>query len=328
MQSSKENNLLSLLYCRNCNEFFNSENNDNNVLKCPKCEKTVPVVSGIPRFVGYQNYTNSFGFQWNKYSNLQLDSYNHTSFSRDRLFTITGWNEKELDRKLVLDAGCGAGRFTEVLLDVSANVISVDMSLAVEACHTKMYGKANLVCQASILDLPFQPGTFDYVLCIGVIQHTPSPFDTISKLAQMVKPGGSIGLWIYELSWKSFIGTVGWKYLFRQFTKRINHIKLLKVIKKSVKLFWPLLNWARHKGKFGKILLRLLPFSSAYLVELNLSDDDFKNWVELDTFDMYSPQFDKPQRFEKVKKHLINLDFENIVRGKHGGISISAIKKR
>ncbi|MBA2432681.1 MAG: methyltransferase domain-containing protein [Chthoniobacterales bacterium] len=93
------------------------------------------IVRGVPRFVEPDNYASSFGLQWNRHSAVQLDSRNGTRFSRERFYSITEWNPAELKDRLVLDIGCGAGRFAEVALSDGAEVIAVDLSSAVDAAY-------------------------------------------------------------------------------------------------------------------------------------------------------------------------------------------------
>src|SRR4030095_1644460 len=86
------------------------------ILVCPGGH-TFPCRNGIPRFVANSNYAAAFGAQWKKYRLTQLDSYTGTTISRDRAQRCIGeklW--RELDGKQVLECGCGAGRFTEILL--------------------------------------------------------------------------------------------------------------------------------------------------------------------------------------------------------------------
>jgi hypothetical protein len=87
---------------------------DNGALLCDKgCR--FPVIRGIPRFVSDDLYASSFGLQWNTFRKTQLDSCTGTTISKDRLTRILGGLDW-LDGKTVLEAGCGAGRFSEVLL--------------------------------------------------------------------------------------------------------------------------------------------------------------------------------------------------------------------
>lgn len=90
------------------------------------------------------------------------------------------------------------------------------------------------------------------------------------------------------------------------------------------KLCWPVNRFARHAGLPGKIVMRLLPVASAHLQDVPLSREDFREWVRLDTFDMYSPAHDHPQTFPVVKSWLLDAGFTDVVRHCHGGISITA----
>jgi len=125
------------------------------------------------------------------YQKTQLDSYTGKSISHVRLARLMGGDLRSVSNQFVLEAGCGAGRFTEILLQSGARVLAADLSEAVDAnygnCHH--YDKYEVV-QANLLHLPVAPQQFDQVICIGVIQHTPSPEETIVALCGYVKPGG------------------------------------------------------------------------------------------------------------------------------------------
>jgi 2-polyprenyl-3-methyl-5-hydroxy-6-metoxy-1,4-benzoquinol methylase len=152
-------------------------------ISSPSCE-------GFPRFVSGSSYAEAFGEQWKRYRKTQLDSYTKTTISRDRLRRCLGeetWHC--LKRKHVLECGCGAGRFTKILLAQGACVTSIDLSKAVDANAENCPPSAtHRIAQADIEALPFLPHGFDVVLCLGVI-HTPNPERTIAHLAQQVKPG-------------------------------------------------------------------------------------------------------------------------------------------
>src|SRR5260221_10215924 len=161
-------------------------------LTCPSGCST-PVISGIPRFVGSANYASGFGLQWNAFRKTQLDSYTGTTISRDRLEKCLGGSLEVLRGKSVIEVGCGAGRFTEVMLAEGARVFACDLSQAVEAnydnCH---HWPGYFVCQADARRIPAAPHAFDFVICIGVIQHTPNPEETIESLSRYLRPGGML----------------------------------------------------------------------------------------------------------------------------------------
>src|SRR5262245_14526583 len=138
------------------------------------------------------NYTAAFGAQWKRYRRTQLDSYTGFPISRTRaLRCIGGENLSWMYGKRVLECGCGAGRFTEILLSLGSTVVSIDLSDAVEANRDNFPpNELHQIAQADIEHLPFRPETFDVVFCLGVIQHTPNPEYTIACLFEQLKPGG------------------------------------------------------------------------------------------------------------------------------------------
>jgi SAM-dependent methyltransferase len=157
------------------------------------CGCTFPVRRGIPRFVWDETYADAFGLQWNGYRKTQLDSHTGVPISKDRLARCVGGRLEDLRSASVLEVGCGAGRFTEVLLKAGARVFAVDLSSAVEANYANCSrAHGYFVCQADVLSLPVADGSFDAVIALGMIQHTPSPEQTIEALANSVRPGGLV----------------------------------------------------------------------------------------------------------------------------------------
>lgn len=288
-----------------------------------------PVKSGIPRFVPAANYADSFGYQWNKYARIQLDSANGSSSSRDRFYSITEWDSRDLLGAKVLDVGCGAGRFAEIALAAGANVTAIDMSGAVDACKTNLSGHRNLnVVQASIYELPFRDESFDYVYSIGVIQHTPDPERAVKEICKLVRPGGQVGLWIYDRNWKSYVGTIAFKYLLRPVTRNMSRDQVERFSNFLEMLCWPINRQVRSWGAAGKFIMRMLPVSCFYLQGVPLSDADFREWVRLDTFDMYSPAHDHPQKYRTVETWLQDAGFVEITRHPHTGVSLTATRPR
>lgn len=293
-------------------------------MTCATCRTAHPIVDGIPRFVSPENYASSFGYQWKQFSRIQLDSANGTRFSEERFRAISGWTPEDLAGKLVLDAGCGAGRFAEVVVRDGARLVACDLSEAVEACRQNLLPAEPLICQASIYELPFAPGSFDYVYCIGVVQHTPDPERTIRKLAGMVRPGGFLALWIYERDWKAYVGTLGFRTLLRPLVSRLPRSAQLTFCRWLVRLFLPLARLALRCGAPGRYLARMLPIASAHIFSVPLGSADFDTWVFLDTFDMYTPAFDRSQRFDVVARILREEGLERIERHPHGAIAVTA----
>lgn len=152
-----------------------------------------PIQDGIPRFVPTENYADDFGAQWNRFARTQLDSHTGLLITRDRLNRCLAGQLDQLAGKLVLETGPGAGRFTEVLLAAGAEVHSFDYSSAVTANAANNGASSRLtLAQGDMRQPPYAAEAYDVVICLGVIQHTPSPKQSIAALWKMVKPGGRL----------------------------------------------------------------------------------------------------------------------------------------
>tara|TARA_R110000796_G_scaffold118864_1_gene232727 strand:- start:88955 stop:89380 length:426 start_codon:yes stop_codon:yes gene_type:complete len=112
----------------------------------------------IPSYAkDFLDYSESFGLQWNKFTKTQLDSYTNTQISEKRLKRLIGDNIDKIKDKLVLEIGCGSGRFTEVLLKYGDTVVSVDMSTAVIANKKNFpITEKHIIIQADMNSLPFR----------------------------------------------------------------------------------------------------------------------------------------------------------------------------
>ena len=275
-------------------------------LRCCFCKAAYTVKGGIPRFVSNENYATSFSYQWKRHRQTQLDSFSGMSLSRDRLFAVSGWPQRmEGDR--ILEAGSGAGRFTEVLLRTGADVYSFDYSSAVEANHENNGARLNLhLFQADIFKIPFPPASFDRVICLGVLQHTPDPRGAFASLAQHVRPGGELVIDVYR---RNLASLLHWKYLLRFVTRRMDQQTLYDVIKRVTPRLVPISAFLR--ARLGRAGMRLIPILQ--YAHWGLPPHLNEQWAILDTFDMYSPAHDHPQSMRAVRAWYCDAGFQDIV---------------
>ena len=131
------------------------------------------------------SYAASFGRQWNRYDVVRPEEDEATFVVK------TGVPPEQLSGRLVLDAGCGGGRYARLVGSHGARVIGVDLSAAVlkAADHCKSLPNVAIV-QADLLELPLADSAFDLVYSIGVLHHTPDPRRAFREIARKVKPGG------------------------------------------------------------------------------------------------------------------------------------------
>ena len=279
----------------------------------------VPIRRGVPRFVPAQNYAGNFGYQWQRFSRTQLDSASQwNSQSESRLYAETDW-QRNLHGQRILEAGCGMGRFTEVLARTGAEVHTFDYSAAVDVSRQNNGEPPNVsFAQADIYAPPYEEGSFEKVLCLGVIQHCPDPEGAFRSLCRFLKPGGEIVFDVYRLSWKSlFYG----KYYVRPFVRGFSNDRLHSVVERHVNRVHRLTRPVHAVSPgLGRKLSGVLAVSD-YRGLFGLEDGPAREFSELDTFDMWSPTYDKPQTLSRIKKWMMSAALQNVrVRPGYNGI--------
>ncbi len=289
------------------------------------------ILNEIPRFCAVENYSESFGYQWNLFDQTQLDSHLGGKFSIQRFYAETGWKPDTLDNSTVLEVGCGAGRFTEVFLSTTKGKLhSIDYSSAVDANlrNNKGFGSRLILAQASIYELPFPDHSFDRVFCLGVLQHTPSFSQAVAALVKKTRIGGEVVVDFYPVNgWYTKIHS---KYLLRPITKRVPKRTLLRIIRFNVPWMLRMFDFLCLL-RMG-ILTRFIPITDIRGFPQNLTPKQRTEWAVMDTFDGLSPQYDNPQRLEAViEMFLVNgckVNFAGRVKYESGSaMVIRAVKQ-
>jgi SAM-dependent methyltransferase len=270
---------------------------------------------------GARNYAEAFGLQWRTYRKTQLDSYTGTTLSRDRARRCLGedcWAALQRgDLINVLEVGCGAGRFTEILLATGARVTSVDMSSAVEANQDNFpHSESHRIVQADVRQLPFVPRQFDVVFCLGVIQHTPYPEETIGKLYEQVKPGGWLVIDHYTYTLSELTKSA---LLFRMLFTRLSPEMGLRCCEGLVNVLLPVHKVARRSGIAHALLTRVSPVLDYYRA-LPLGDHLQREWALLDTHDSLTDRYKHFRTKGQIAHCLRTLDADAIwcARGGNG----------
>lgn len=260
-----------------------------------RCGKQFKVVDFIPRFVPGDEYVKSFSFEWKVHNKTQVDSFSGYEISHQQFQERIDFPLSALCQKLVLDAGCGTGRYTEVALKHGAVVIGVDLSYAVDVAFKNMGGNSNVhFIQADIFKLPFRDCIFDFIFSFGVLHHSLDAAEAFKCLAGLLKPGGKLSIFVYSSYNKGIVYTSAfWRFFTTRMPKRL--LYYLSYI--SVPLYYiykiPVL------GSIGKMLL-VIPMWKDW------------RWRVLDTFDWYSPKYQTKHTHWEVFRWFEESGFKDI----------------
>lgn len=141
----------------------------------------------------------NFGFEWTAYARFGWDDPDYTIERERPVFHLKSmFSPEDLAGTLVLDAGCGNGRYAYWAARCGARVIGLDLSDAarVAAANTREVPQIRIV-QGDIFNPPFAAGTFDAVFSIGSLMCTGDAPRAFASLARVLKPGGQISVHVY-----------------------------------------------------------------------------------------------------------------------------------
>ena len=125
-----------------------------------------------------------------------------------------------LKDKLILDVGCGMGRYMNIANTYGGEVIGFDLSRAVEkAKKDTAHNPFSHVIQADIMSPPFKKQFFDFIYSIGVLHHTPNTKESFKRIVPLLKIGGTISLCIYAKSHYPIKNLI--ERMFRKITTRL-----------------------------------------------------------------------------------------------------------
>lgn len=291
---------LYLLACPDCKTRLELQDDPGDVissgtLSCVQCRTTFRIERSIPRFVSSDSYVRSFSFEWNRFRTTQLDSVDGRDESRKRFARSFNFSLEQLCGRLVLDAGCGMGRFAEIALANGATVVGADLSLAIEAAHRNLnrHPHAHFV-QADLSKLPFQPETFDVIYSLGVLHHTPDARKSFLNLVKYLKRGGVISITLYSAYNRFYVRATNF---WRRVTPKLPARLLYALSHAAIPLYY---------------LYRLPVIGLACQGVLPISMHPDPAWRTLDTFDCYSPTYQSYHTHPEVYRWFAEANLTNV----------------
>ena len=96
-----------------------------------------------------------------------------------------------------MDAGCGTGRWAHELSRRGADVVAMDLGTSIEVAARNTAAEGVRCVQADVVDVPFQPATFDLVLSLGVLHHVQQTESALRAIVATLRPNGLILLYLY-----------------------------------------------------------------------------------------------------------------------------------
>ncbi|MGE3276411.1 MAG: methyltransferase domain-containing protein [Vicinamibacterales bacterium] len=311
--------LLNWICCPDCKSALTAEPQESSAhgiesgtLRCTGCASVFPISAGVPRFVRDDGYVSSFSHQWNWWRRVQIDGVNGRSESEETFIEKTGLTPDDVRGRLVLDVGCGAGRFSDVVSRWGGRVIGIDYSRAVDAAQANLASRGTVdVIQADVFRLPFRDDTFDVIFSLGVLHHTRDTREAFLQLPRLLKDFGQLAVWLYYYTDPLYKAASDfWRSIFSRVPPRLAYAWCWLL----VALVSPLYRSSLVRRSPLWHLPRLLPVNT---------HPDF-HWRVLDTFDWWTPVYqDKDCSMNRVVgwfreaglRNIEALDFPTSVRG-------------
>jgi ubiquinone/menaquinone biosynthesis C-methylase UbiE len=318
--------LINILCCPDCKENLSLKihkvnQKDGEILEgkliC-QCGRKYPIIKGVPVMTlelkrDMEKIKSTFSKEWKVHKYKKTRTWGFRIDQRKRIFLkqMGIKNEKILNGKLLLDAGCGNGELTISLSDYGFDfIIGMDLSDSIfEAYNYNSKKDSVFFIQGDLMNPPFQDKTFDYVYSDGVIHHTYDTRYSFSRLAKITKKNGRLWIWVYlkmdYVKDKKFK-----KLLFHYFQTIFKHLPLFFqtfLIYTTLLPLATILQWLKIIKPRGNWREKVILISDAFthLYEYTQTPKEVDNWFKEEGF-----------------KHI------ELTDNRHGGFGMYGIKNK
>ena len=293
--------LLDFICCPECekpfllkNEVIGGNEIKEGLLVCINLHE-YKIINFIPRFVKVDAYSSSFSYEWTHFSETQLDSKIGKGLSEKQFQGRIDFPLNQIKGKLVLDAGCGMGRYVEIVRKFGGTIVGMDLSYAVDAAFKNIGFEENVhIIQGDIFKPPFKKGIFNFIYSFGVLHHTPDAEVAFKCLTKFLQKGGKFSLFVYDSYEKAIVYSSDF---WRKITVRLPLRILYYFCFFSVPLYY----------------IYRLPFIGLFLKAvfvISMRPEWKIRW--LDTFDWYSPKYQSKHTHAEVFQWFDQMGFKDI----------------
>ena len=149
-----------------------------------------PAAAGGSRRDVRERTADSFAYEWQRFGGLR------DQWRRNFLDYMQPHAPESFAGQLVLDVGTGSGRHAFHAAELGAQVVAVDLGRSIDVARRNLPASV-LTVQADVEQLPLSPGSFDFVMSIGVLHHLPDPRRALTRLVALARPGGRVHIYLY-----------------------------------------------------------------------------------------------------------------------------------
>ncbi|HMG14970.1 MAG TPA: class I SAM-dependent methyltransferase [Saprospiraceae bacterium] len=205
----------------------------------------------------------SFGEEWNKFDSFDDNTIQKLGAQYFDIVVDAMLNK----HSYVIDIGCGTGRWSKYISNRAGFIEAIDPSDAIFTA-VKLIGNLNNVrlSKASIDNIPFPDETFDFAMCIGVINNIPDPQKALNDCVNKIKVGGYFYTYLYyNFENKSLLFKILFQLinlLRRVICKMPSGLKRLVCDLLAVILYLPVIYFGKFLWRIGfKNLAKRMPLS-------------------------------------------------------------------
>jgi ubiquinone/menaquinone biosynthesis C-methylase UbiE len=141
----------------------------------------------------HKDVIDSFGEEWKKFHQFthdEMENYGQMYFD---IVDETMLNKNSY----AIDIGCGTGRWTKYLESRMGFMEAIDPSDAIFVADKFLTQPNVRLSKASVDNIPFDDETFDFAMCVGVLQFIPDTQKAMNDCVKKVKIGGYFFTYLY-----------------------------------------------------------------------------------------------------------------------------------